>query len=145
MRLNPSWQARTGGIDASQFQIDWDNHQARCPMGKQSVYWHEYQTKEYARPVIKIKFRNQDCADCLSRQQCVRNKKAGRSLQIPGRDLYEALAQTRNAAAFKIQWFAENPSSGSGNGSGDQYCADSQLLKSSATGKNKGFTLCKIG
>ncbi len=91
MRLNPSWQARTGGIDAAQFQIDWDNQKASCPMGKQSVYWHEYQTKEYARSVIKIKFRNQDCADCLSRQQCVRNKKAGRSLQIPGRELYEAL------------------------------------------------------
>jgi transposase len=99
MRLNPSWQARTGGIDAAQFQIDWDNQKASCPMGKQSVYWHEYQTKEYARSVIKIKFRNQDCADCLSRQQCVRNKKAGRSLQIPGQELYEALEQTRSKLA----------------------------------------------
>ncbi len=99
MRLNPSWQAREGGIDASQFQIDWDNRQARCPMGKQSVYWHEYQTKEYSRPVVKIRFKNEDCADCLSRQQCVRNKKAGRSLQIPGRELYEALEQTRSKLA----------------------------------------------
>jgi transposase len=95
MRLNPSWQARTGGIDAAQFQIDWDNKLARCPTGKQSVYWHEYQTKEYARPVIKIKFRNQDCLNCPSRNQCVRNEKAGRSLQIPAREMYEALEQTR--------------------------------------------------
>jgi transposase len=99
MRLNPSWQARTGGIDAAQFQIDWNNKLARCPSGKQSVYWHEYQTKEYARPVIKIKFRNQDCADCPSRNQCVRNEKAGRSLQIPGRELYQALEQTRKKLA----------------------------------------------
>ena len=99
MRLNPSWQAREGGIDAAQFQIDWDNRQARCPMGKQSVYWHEYQTKEYARPVVKIRFRNQDCADCVNRKQGVRSKKAGRSLQIPGRELYEALAQTRSKLA----------------------------------------------
>lgn len=95
MRLNPSWQARTGGIDAAQFQIDWDKKQARCPSGKQSVYWHEYQTKEYARPVVKIRFRNQDCLNCPSRTKCVRNKKAGRSLQIPNREMYQALEQTR--------------------------------------------------
>jgi len=95
MRLNPSWQAREGGIDASQFQIDWDHRQARCPMGKQSVYWYEYQTKEYARSVVKIKFKPQDCLNCQSRNQCVRNKKAGRSLQIPNREMYEALEQTR--------------------------------------------------
>ncbi len=95
MRLNPSWQAREGGIDASQFQIDWDHQQARCPMGKQSAYWHEYQTKEYSRPVVKIKFKPQDCLNCQSRNQCVRNKKAGRSLQIPNREMYEALEQTR--------------------------------------------------
>jgi transposase len=99
MRLNPSWQARTGGIDAAQFQIDWDNHQARCPAGKQSAYWSEYQTKEYARPVVKIRFRNHDCAECLNRQQCVRNKKAGRSLQVPSREMYEALEQTRRKLA----------------------------------------------
>lgn len=95
MRMNPSWQAREGGIDASQFQIDWDKKQARCPLGKQSAYWHEYQTKEYARSVVKIRFRNEDCLNCVSRPKCVRNKKAGRSLQIPSREMYEALEQTR--------------------------------------------------
>lgn len=95
MRLNPSWQARTGGIDAAQFEIDWDHRQARCPAGKQSVYWHEYQTKEYARPVVKIKFRDKDCLNCRSRNQCVRSKKAARSLQIPSREMYEALERTR--------------------------------------------------
>jgi transposase len=99
MRLNPSWQAREGGIDASQFQIDWDNHQAQCPMGKQSAYWSEYQTKEYSRPVVKIRFRNEDCLNCLSRTKCVRNKKAGRSLQVPSREMYEALEQTRRKLA----------------------------------------------
>jgi len=99
MRLNPSWQAREGGIDAAQFQIDWDKKQARCPLGKQSVYWYEYQTKEYARPVVKIRFRNQDCLNCQSRTKCVRNKKAGRSLQIPSREMYQALEQTRKKLA----------------------------------------------
>jgi transposase len=95
MRLNPSWQARTGGIDAAQFQIDWDKKLARCPMGKQSAYWSEYQTKEYSRPVVKIRFKNEDCLNCVSRAKCVRNKKAGRSLQLPSREMYEALEQTR--------------------------------------------------
>src|SRR5688500_10591054 len=99
MRLNPSWQARTGGIETAQFQIDWDKKQAQCPSGKKSVYWHEYQTKEYARPVVKIRFRNQDCLNCLSRTKCVRNKKAGRSLQIPNREMYQALEQTRKKLA----------------------------------------------
>ena len=99
MRMNPSWQSRTGGIDARQFQIDWDNQKAQCPMGKQSVYWHEYQTKEYARPVVKIRFKQQDCLNCPSRNQCVRNKKAARSLQIPSRQMYEALEQTRSKLA----------------------------------------------
>ena len=99
MRMNPSWQARTGGIDAAQFQIDWDNQKARCPMGKQSAYWHEYQTKEYAHPVVKIRFKPLDCAACVSRTKCVRSEKAARSLQIPTREMYQALEQTRKKLA----------------------------------------------
>ena len=99
MRLNPSWQARTGGLDAGQFQIDWDRRQAKCPAGKESVYWHECQTKEYARPVVRIKFKPHDCLNCDRRTQCVRNEKAGRSLQVPSREMYEALAQTRSKLA----------------------------------------------
>jgi hypothetical protein len=99
MRLNPSWQAREGGIDARQFRIDWDKKLARCPMGKQSAYWSEYQTKEYARPVVKIRFKPQDCLNCPSRTKCVRNKKAGRSLQIPTREMYQALERTRKKLA----------------------------------------------
>ena len=64
-------------------------------MGKQSAYWSEYQTKDYASPVVKIRFRNRDCLNCVSRPKCVRNKKAGRSLQIPNREMYQALEQTR--------------------------------------------------
>ncbi len=99
MRLNPSWQSREGGIETAQFQIDWDKKLARCPLGKESAYWSEYQTKEYSRPVVKIRFKPQDCLNCLSRTKCVRNKKAGRSLQIPGREMYEALEQTRRKLA----------------------------------------------
>src|SRR5215204_2212036 len=101
MRMNPSWQARTGGIDAAQFQIDWDNRKAQCPLGKQSAYWSEYQTKQYSRPLVKIRFRNEDCLNCPSRTKCVRNKKAGRSLQVPNREMYEALERTRRKLSSK--------------------------------------------
>ncbi len=57
-RLNPSWQTRAGGYDQAQFQIDWVNQIAVCPEGKQSIYWHEYQTNErYSRPVVTVRFK----------------------------------------------------------------------------------------
>jgi transposase len=30
-RKNSSWQTRTGGFDATQFHIDWNNKQVMCP------------------------------------------------------------------------------------------------------------------
>lgn len=44
-RVNSSWQAREGGIDATQFEIDWDHRQALCPAGKRSIGWQECQIK----------------------------------------------------------------------------------------------------
>jgi transposase len=40
-RGNNSWQSRTGGIDATQFEVDWENRQAICPAGRRSVDWLE--------------------------------------------------------------------------------------------------------
>ena len=96
-RSNVSWQARTGGIDAAMFEIDWENQSAVCPEGNTSRYWRQYQTSElYSREVIKVKFESKDCRRCVSRERCVRNKTgAGRQLLLPTRELYEALKQTR--------------------------------------------------
>lgn len=97
-RLNPSWQTRTGGYDAAQFSIDWDNQRAVCPEGKQSVYWYEHQTRErYPRRKLTVRFKVEDCRKCSSRDKCVRNKAgAARHLSLPVRAEYEALVQTRN-------------------------------------------------
>jgi transposase len=96
-RLNPSWQAREGGYDSVQFQIDWDKQIATCPEGKQSVQWYEHQTGgQYPRSAVLIKFKVKDCRDCLSRTKCVRNKAGhARRLNPPPRPLYEAKAATR--------------------------------------------------
>lgn len=96
-RLNASWQACTGGYDTTRFAIDWHRRAAVCPEGKQSVYWHEYQTKEpYSQQMVKIKFKVGDCRHCLNRMKCVKTESsAGRQLSLPSRPLYEALAATR--------------------------------------------------
>lgn len=96
-RLNPSWQAREGGYDSTQFQIDWDKRIATCPEGKQSVHWYEHQTGgQYPRSAVLIKFKVKDCRDCLSRSKCVRNKMGhARRLNPPLRPLYEAQASIR--------------------------------------------------
>lgn len=97
-RNNPSWQTRAGGIDATQFQIDWDNRQAVCPADKKSVEWLDSQIKgRYARRVVRIKFGRQDCLNCENRAQCVRSKVGGaRQLLLPPQELYLALKKTRS-------------------------------------------------
>jgi transposase len=96
-RYNVSWQAREGGYDST-ILIDWENKQAICPEGKQSIYWYPYRTKEqYARDVVKIRFDSRDCTNCKSREKCVRNRSgAGRQVFIPAQKLYQALEKTRS-------------------------------------------------
>ena len=96
-RLNSSWQAREGGIDATQFEIDWDHRQALCPAGKRSIGWQECQIKSpYPRQVVKVKFRQKDCLNCENRDQCVRSKNGKpRQLLLQAKELHEALKNTR--------------------------------------------------
>lgn len=98
-RVNPSWQARTGGYEAAQFKIDWDRKTVVCPEGKPSNYWHEYEIKTPTlRPVVTVKFKLEDCRNCPSRTKCVRNKNGKpRQLLLPTRELHQALEQTRNS------------------------------------------------
>jgi len=80
-----SWQSREGGYDSSQFSIDWDLQQATCPQGKQSCSWSLALARAH-RPVVKIKFRQADCATCPVRSCCTRTTKAKRptlTIQAP--------------------------------------------------------------
>ena len=96
-RFNPSWQSRTGGYDAARLVVDWDQQTAMCPENQKSVYWHEFQTNErYSRRIVKVKFKVEDCLNCLNRTKCVKTEtKTARQLTLPIRPLYEALAATR--------------------------------------------------
>jgi transposase len=76
-RVNSSWQSHEGGIDAAQFEVDWDNRQAICPAGKRSARWVECYLKERnLRRVVKVNFRRKNCFNCVNRASCVRSKTA---------------------------------------------------------------------
>ena len=96
-RVNSSWQSREGGIDATQFEVDWDNRKVICPASKQSVAWLECQIMEpYSRRIVKVKFRRKDCHNCENRSKCVRSKTgAPRQLLLQAREFHEALRETR--------------------------------------------------
>lgn len=96
-RVNSSWQSREGGLDATQFEVDWDNRKVICPAGKRSVAWLECQTKEQSpRRIVKVKFRRKDCLNCENRTRCVRSKiGAPRQLLLQAREFHEALKETR--------------------------------------------------
>jgi transposase len=96
-RGNSSWQSREGGLDATQFQIDWNDQHAVCPTGKRSVHWQECQTKEqHPRQIVKVKFAQKDCLSCEKRCQCVRSKTGGpRQLLLQAKAYHQALEQAR--------------------------------------------------
>ena len=85
------------GLDATQFEVDWDNQKVLCPAGKRSADWLECLTKDpYSRRVVKVKFRRRDCFDCENRTRCVRSKTgAPRQLLLQSREFHEALKETR--------------------------------------------------
>jgi len=103
-RANYSWQSREGGIDATQFEVDWDHRQAVCPAGKRSVGWLECQLKEpNPRRVVKVKFRRKDCINCQHRARCVRSEiGAPRQLLLQAREFHEAIKKTRALFASDV-------------------------------------------
>jgi transposase len=89
------WQAHTdGAYDLSQFTIDWEPRQARCPQGKVSTVWREYVDRE-GQPYTIVRFGLQDCRPCQARPLCSRTQETGRSLHLPSQERFEALQVAR--------------------------------------------------
>lgn len=108
-RGDVKWQANTEqGIDASQFLIDWENQQATCPQGQQSISWTpaiDNRTNE----VIKIKFSTTDCGRCPRQVHCIRSEKKykRRTITIRPQAQHEALQAARRrqqTSAFVSQY-----------------------------------------
>ena len=92
-RPNVRWQAQEKtGYTADDFQIDWEQRQARCPGGQTRISWTSAVDKP-ANQSIKIKFSPSDCPECPQRQACVRSEKrwVRRTLTIRTQAAYEAL------------------------------------------------------
>jgi transposase len=89
------WQAHTdGAYDLSQFTVDWEQRQARCPQGKVSTVWREYVDRE-GQPYTIVRFGLQDCRPCQARPLCSRTQETGRSLHLPSQERFEALQAAR--------------------------------------------------
>jgi transposase len=89
------WQAQTAGAyDLSQFTVDWEQRQARCPQGKVLTVWREYVDRE-GQPYTIIRFGLQDCRPCPARPLCSRTQKTGRSLHLPSQERFDALQAAR--------------------------------------------------
>jgi transposase len=102
-RLDYRWQAREQtGFAAAQFQIDWDQHQARCPQGKISISWTPL-VDHHQNEVIKIKFSSRDCRHCAQLSQCVRSTKRypRRTLTIRRHQQHQALQAAREREGTK--------------------------------------------
>jgi transposase len=92
---DPSWQAKAGeGFAAAQFVIEWERRRARCPQGKDSVWWQARQDRD-GHEAIHIKFAPQDCQACPVQTQCTRSASQSRRLVLRNREHYEALQVAR--------------------------------------------------
>jgi len=86
------WQAREqNGYALTDFSIDWEHEQARCPQGQTSSSWTPTRTRN--QDVIKIKFGSATCGACPVRAQCTQSRQ--RTLTVRRRDAHFALEAAR--------------------------------------------------
>lgn len=110
--LDTSWQARAGqGFAASDFDINWAEHQARCPQGETSTGWKTTVDRE-GNALVKIGFPATTCASCPVRNLCTRAKTAGRELTVRTEAVHTALQTARRAQTTPEFWKLYNVRAG---------------------------------
>jgi transposase len=102
-RKEAGWQGRTAGaFGLGAFVVDWARQRVRCPEGKESASWNEYQDEARGR-FIRARFRPTDGHACPSKALCTRTtrKGQGRQLALHAREERAALeaARARQATA----------------------------------------------
>lgn len=86
------WQAREhNGYALTDFSIDWEHEQARCPQGQTSSSWTPTWTRN--QEIIKIKFGFAICGACPVRSQCTKARR--RSLSVRRQEAHFALEAAR--------------------------------------------------
>ena len=82
---------RRDGYALTDFSIDWEHEQARCPQGQMSSSWTPTRTRN--QEVIKIRFGYATCGACPVRAQCTQSKQ--RTLTVRRHEAYLALEASR--------------------------------------------------
>ena len=94
-RPGTRWQNRTAGaFGHTDFAVDWESRVVRCPEGRESTSWREYQDDARGR-YIRARFDVADCHPCRSKSRCTRGQRQGRQLTLNAREPSEALAAAR--------------------------------------------------
>jgi transposase len=92
---DPSRQSREQkGFAAADFEVDWQQQQARCPAGELSEHWKASADKR-GQPTITVLFARASCQACPLRADCTSGSKQGRSLTLPPEPIALALQQRR--------------------------------------------------
>ncbi len=90
-----SWQARAQqGFDITHFEVNWEQHQARCPEGHLSRTW-KPSTDRRSHDTITITFPSATCQACAQRSQCTHSQKHGRGLTLRPQPQHQALQRAR--------------------------------------------------
>jgi hypothetical protein len=93
-----SAQARGGGYTQQAFTIDWDLHQVTCPQGARSSRWQPMRTRD-GKHAINVRFAAATCRRCPARDNCTTATRTGRQLYLRPREIHQAAAAARAAAA----------------------------------------------
>jgi transposase len=105
---DPSWQLRAGGLDKSQFTVDWERKVVTCPAGKQSISWlpQRYPKSGYT---WEVRFASKDCKPCALRTGCTKSKQDPRRINLQIQEQHEALQRVRleqQTETFRLQYAA---------------------------------------
>jgi len=90
------WQTQDEqAFDFHQFQIDWENQQVTCPMGKISIRWNSNSKTASGKPMIQVGFSKADCRVCSARARCTRSQTSAKALALLPKESYDALQSGR--------------------------------------------------
>ena len=96
VRPDVSWQAKDEqAYDISQFHIDWDAQQVRCPRGKTSSSWGPGRD-QWNNAVLHVKFAYKDCRYCEARARCTKAKTTPRHITLRLQHEHQALQAVRH-------------------------------------------------
>jgi transposase len=95
VHTDTAWQARTeNGLNLTQFEVDWEKQQVRCPARHTSRTWTTTKTS-HGHPAIFVRFSPTDCGPCSLRARCTHSKAGAREVTLLTKEAYLALQMAR--------------------------------------------------